>query len=154
LLELVKELGNVSQARKIMGTARIALPVQEDGDELIAPKCQAAPLVLEQFAHQPPRRPIVTPTLNQQVEDLALAVNGTPQMHSLAGDPNHRLVEAPAIACRGRYGVAVARSPVRISAPRTGWFRKRCRARSAKSSSTSYRRNVCWMITGEKRWRR
>jgi hypothetical protein len=55
-------------------------------------------LLLEQLAHQPQRRPTVAPTLNQHVEDLALEINGTPQIHPLAGDPNHHLVEVPAIA--------------------------------------------------------
>ena len=37
-------------------------------------------------------------TLNQHVEDLALVVDGTPQIHPLAGDSHHHLVEVPAIA--------------------------------------------------------
>ena len=58
--------------------------------------CEA--LLLEQLAHQPQRRPSVASTLNQQVEDLALMVDGTPQIHPLTGDPHHHLVEVPAIA--------------------------------------------------------
>ena len=55
-------------------------------------------LLLEQLAHQSQRRPSVAPTLNQHVEDLALVIDGTPQIHLLAGDPHHHLVEVPAIA--------------------------------------------------------
>ena len=35
---------------------------------------------------------------NQHVEDLALVVDGPPQIHPLAGDPHHHLVQVPAIA--------------------------------------------------------
>jgi hypothetical protein len=48
------------------------------------------------LAHQP-QRPSIAPTLNQYVEDLALVIDGTAQIHPLAGDPNHHLVEVPAI---------------------------------------------------------
>jgi hypothetical protein len=56
------------------------------------------PLLLEQLAHQPQRRPSVASALNQHVEDLALVVDGAPEIHPLAGDPNHHLVEVSAIA--------------------------------------------------------
>jgi hypothetical protein len=39
-------------------------------------------LLLEQLAHQPQRRPSVAPTLNQHVEDLALVIDGTPQIRA------------------------------------------------------------------------
>src|SRR5436305_15123110 len=55
-------------------------------------------LLPEQLAHQPQPCPTVAPTLNQHVEDLAFMVDGSPQIHSLASDPNHHLVEVPAIA--------------------------------------------------------
>jgi hypothetical protein len=55
-------------------------------------------LLLEQLAHWPQRRTTIAPALNQHVEDLALVVDGTPQIHPLAGDPHHHLVEVPAIA--------------------------------------------------------
>jgi hypothetical protein len=34
----------------------------------------------------------VAPALNKHVEDLAFVVNGTPEVHPLAGDPNNHLV--------------------------------------------------------------
>jgi hypothetical protein len=55
-------------------------------------------LLLKQLAHQPQRRPSVTAALDQHVEDLAFMVDGSPQIHPLAGGANHHLVEVPAIA--------------------------------------------------------
>ena len=40
----------------------------------------------------------VSTTLDQDLEDLALVVDGTPQIHLLAGDPDDHFVEMPAIA--------------------------------------------------------
>ena len=48
------------------------------------------PLLLEKLAHQPQRRPAVAATLDQHVEDLAFVVDGTPEVHPLAGDPNNQ----------------------------------------------------------------
>ena len=50
------------------------------------------PLLPEKLAHQPQRRPAVAATLDQHVEDLAFVVNGTPEVHPLAGDPNNHFV--------------------------------------------------------------
>jgi len=36
--------------------------------------------------------------LDQHVEDLALVIDGAPEIHPLAGDAHHHLVEMPAIA--------------------------------------------------------
>ena len=55
-------------------------------------------LLLEQLAHQPQRRPGVPSTLNQHVENLALVVDGAPEIRPLAGDAHHHLVQMPAIA--------------------------------------------------------
>src|SRR6266404_3268844 len=58
----------------------------------------AEALFAEQFAHQlDGRRPVAT-TLDEDLEDLALVVDSTPQIHPLAGDPHHHLVEMPAVA--------------------------------------------------------
>ena len=54
-------------------------------------RCKA--LFLEQLAHQPQRCALVAPGLNQHVEDFALVIYRSPQIHSPAGDPNHHLVE-------------------------------------------------------------
>jgi hypothetical protein len=64
------------------------------GDQQFRPEA----LLLEQLAHQPQRRAAVAAALNQHVENLALVVDGTPQIHPLAGDAHYHLIEVPAIA--------------------------------------------------------
>jgi hypothetical protein len=59
------------------------------------------PLLSGKFAHQPQRCPAVAATLDQHVEDLAYVVDGTPEIHPLAGDPNNHLVQVPSIARAG-----------------------------------------------------
>ena len=51
-------------------------------------------LLLEQLAHQPQRRADVASALDQDVENLALVIDGTPQMHLLTGQAHHHLVPA------------------------------------------------------------
>src|SRR5262245_60741339 len=58
-------------------------------------------LLFEQLAHQPQGRPTVAPALDQHVENLALVIDGAPEIHALAGDPNYHLVQVPAIARPG-----------------------------------------------------
>jgi hypothetical protein len=58
-------------------------------------------MLSEKLAHQPQSRPAVAATLDQHVEDLALVVDGTPQVRPLAGDPNNHLVQVPPIARAG-----------------------------------------------------
>src|SRR6516162_5551589 len=55
-------------------------------------------LLLEKLAHQPQPRPAVAPALDQHVEHLAFVIDGTPEIHALASDPHHRLVQMPAVA--------------------------------------------------------
>jgi len=55
-------------------------------------------LLPEQLAHQLQRRPSISSALDQHVEDLALVVDGTPEVHTLARDPDHHLVQVPSIA--------------------------------------------------------
>ena len=64
----------------------------------VTSKFRRETLLLEQLVHQPQRRPGIAARLNQHVENLALVVDGTPEIHPLAGDPHHHLVEVPAIA--------------------------------------------------------
>ena len=59
------------------------------------------PLLSEKLAHQPQRRPAVAAALDQHVEDLAFVVDGTPEVHPLAGDPDNHLVQVPSIARAG-----------------------------------------------------
>src|SRR5580704_18417821 len=55
-------------------------------------------LFLEKLAHQSERSRLVAPALNQHAENLALVVDGAPQVHPLAGNANHHLVEVPPVA--------------------------------------------------------
>ena len=55
-------------------------------------------MLLEQLAHQPQRCSGIASALDKNVENLALVVDGTPEIHALAGDAHHHLVEMPAIA--------------------------------------------------------
>jgi hypothetical protein len=65
-------------------------------------------LFAEQLAHQlGGRRPVAT-ALDQDLEDLALVVDGTPQIHLLARDPDDHFVEMPAIA---RSRTAASQAP-------------------------------------------
>jgi hypothetical protein len=52
----------------------------------------------EQLAHQPKCRALVAAALHQHIENLALVIDGAPQVHPLAGDANHHLVEVRSIA--------------------------------------------------------
>src|SRR5260370_11397558 len=60
-------------------------------------------LFLKELAHQPECSPLVAPALNQHVENLALVIDGAPQVHPLARDANDHLVEVPPVAraCAG-----------------------------------------------------
>src|SRR5690348_4320849 len=55
-------------------------------------------LFAEQLAHQFDRRRPVSTTLDQDLEDLAVVVDGAPQIHLLARNPDDHFVEMPAIA--------------------------------------------------------
>src|SRR5215831_20594398 len=55
-------------------------------------------LLLEKLAHQPQCHAAVPPAPDQHVGHLALVIDGTPEIHPLAGDPYHHLVQMPAIA--------------------------------------------------------
>jgi hypothetical protein len=52
----------------------------------------------KELAHQPECRALVAAALNQHIENLALVIDGAPQVHPLAGDADHHLVEVPSVA--------------------------------------------------------
>src|SRR5216684_6814739 len=52
----------------------------------------------QQLAHEFDGRAAVAPSLKQHVEDLAFVVDRAPEIHPFAGDPDHHLVQVPAIA--------------------------------------------------------
>ena len=72
----------------------------------------AKPCLREQLAHQLDGRRPVSTTLDQDLEDLALVVEATPQIHVLARDPDDHFVEMPAIA-RSRTAPSQAPSDCR-----------------------------------------
>src|SRR5947208_3922708 len=55
-------------------------------------------LFAEQLAHELDGRRPVSATLDQDLQDLALVVDGTRQIHVLARDPDDHFVEMPAVA--------------------------------------------------------
>src|ERR1041385_7961812 len=52
----------------------------------------------EQLAQQPKGRALVAAGVHPHVENLALVIDGAPQVHSLSGDADHHLVEMPPLA--------------------------------------------------------
>jgi hypothetical protein len=70
---------------------RRSVGAQPVGDE----RLRREALLPEQFAHNFRGRPGVAPPLHQQVENLALVVDRSPEPESSAGDQNRHLVEMP-----------------------------------------------------------
>ena len=58
-------------------------------------------LLSEQFAHQLQGSPPVSPRLDQDIEDLALVIDGAPQIHSPSSDAHDHLVQMPPVARAG-----------------------------------------------------
>ena len=79
-------------------------------------------LLPKKLAHQAQRRPAVAATLDQHVEDLALVVDGSPQVHPLAGDPNDHLVQMPSIAQARSRAAAVDGASRLAQHRRNRWF--------------------------------
>jgi hypothetical protein len=52
-------------------------------------------LVLQQFPHKSQGSPLVPALLNQDVENCALTINGSPQVHLLAADIYENFVQVP-----------------------------------------------------------
>jgi hypothetical protein len=59
-------------------------------------------LLSEKFAHQLRGSPPVSPRLDQDIEDLALVIDGAPQIHSPSSDAHDHLVQMPPVVRRGR----------------------------------------------------
>ena len=74
----------IVRAREAQLPESRAVGPQLVGDQQL--RCEA--LFLEQLANQPKRRLRIAPTLNEHVEDLALVVDGAPQIHPRPGDPD------------------------------------------------------------------
>ena len=102
--DLVRVLGAIVHPQPLLMTVGQAKGLERDGmraqlviNRQLGPK---APL-LEQFAHQPHGRPFIPARLDQQIEDLALLVDGTPEIYAPAGNPRDHLVEVPSVARPG-----------------------------------------------------
>jgi len=65
-------------------------------------------LLSEQLAHQTQRRPAIAAALDQHIKDFAFAIDGTPEVHPLAGNPDHHFIQVPSIA---RAGTALPQPP-------------------------------------------
>src|SRR5271169_2876435 len=76
-------------APELPGSSRI-------GCQAICDDClRTDTLVLKQFSEKFVCCGLVSPLLNQHVQHLAFVIHGTPQKHSLAGDPHNYFVEMP-----------------------------------------------------------
>ena len=84
-------------------------------DQLVRGKA----IFLQQLAHQFERRPLVPPGLDQHVEDLALGVDGAPEIDHATIDLEIDLVEMPDGM---RFRPAIAKSAA-IMGPK--WFTQR-----------------------------
>jgi hypothetical protein len=104
-------LSSPDRLMRILGAIILPEPLLMQAGQLQSPECRTVgpqlvgyqqfrykPLLSKKLAHQPQRRPAGAATLDQHVEDLAFVVDGTPEVHPLAGDPNNHLVQVPSIA--------------------------------------------------------
>ena len=58
-------------------------------------------MLSEQLAHQTQRRPAIATALDQHIKDFAFVIDGTPEIHPPAGNPNHHFIQVPSIAWAG-----------------------------------------------------
>jgi len=98
---------------KIMSSGSI--PAQIIRDQLIGDE----PAFLQELAHQFQRGMLVSLGLDQHVEDLALGVDGAPQIDHAAGNLEINLVKMPS---RVRLGRRLRKSAAIIG---TKWFTQR-----------------------------
>jgi hypothetical protein len=75
-------------------------------------------LPLQQLAQQPYGRLLVTPALNQDIENKALLVDRAPEPVLLASDGDRDLIEVPLVAtARGSSADPVGKRPAKFQAP-------------------------------------
>ena len=94
--DLVRVLGTIVHPQPLLVTAgQMELPERGGiGAQLVSDRqLGRKALLLEQLAHQPHGRPFIPARLDQQIEDFALLIDGTPEVHAPAGDPRDHLVE-------------------------------------------------------------
>jgi hypothetical protein len=91
------------------------------GAELIGGEQFRREALFPELAHQPECRPLVAAALHQHVEDLAFMIDGAPQVHPFAGNPDHDLVKG-AIDRSGVADSAAGFVRSRISKPSAAPF--------------------------------
>ena len=102
--DLVRVLGTIVHPQPLLVTAgQMELPERGGiGAQLVSDRqLGRKALLLEQLAHQPHGRPFIPARLDQQIEDFALLIDGTPEVHAPSGDPHDHLVEVPSVARPG-----------------------------------------------------
>ena len=57
-------------------------------------------MVPEELSHEFQCRPLVSALLNQDVENFAFAIHGSPQVHLLAADGHENFVQVPDVERR------------------------------------------------------
>ena len=104
---------------KIMGGG--AIRAQIIGDQSIGDE----PAFLQKFAHQFQRGMFVSLGLDEHVEDLALGVDGAPQIDHAPGNLEINLVKMPSRVRLGATFAHLPRSSARNGSPSAEPFRKR-----------------------------
>jgi hypothetical protein len=102
--DLVRVLGGIVHPLPLLMTASQAKGLERGGigAQLVGNRqLGRKALLLEQFAHQPHGRPFIPARLDQQIENFALVIDGTPDVHAPARDPHDHLVEVPSVARPG-----------------------------------------------------
>jgi hypothetical protein len=96
---LVRNLGPVVHASPLLmlGVQADLLESGSIGAKLVGHEPGGSETLLpEQLADELAGRGLVPPALDQDLQHLALIVDRPPQVHLLAGDPHHHLIEMPA----------------------------------------------------------
>ena len=97
---------------------------------------RCAPLLLEELAEQAFGGLLVTPALDENIENEPVLVDGTPEPMLLPGDADDDLIEVPLVAtARSALTNAVGEFPAEFKAPTAGSSRAspRCRGQPASS---------------------
>ncbi len=94
LRSVVRVLGRVVNDRRHDGPVRRRVALQLVGDQSVRPTALALQQLAEELLGSAP----VAPRLNENVDEIAILVDGTPPVLSLATDGDKNLVEVPGIA--------------------------------------------------------
>ena len=93
LSPIVKAMASFMQAHQAEIAKRRPVRLQLIRHDL----CRANALIPQQFTHEFERSPFVPAPLHQNVEDFALPINRSPQVHLLAADIHKNLIQMPDI---------------------------------------------------------